>query len=114
MIYTGKLNRRLTFQRLEAKEDEMGQDKSSWQDYKTVWGSVKPYKSSEYNFMGKLKPEVSHRIYVRFRNDITADMRIKYHGRIFTIEGTPLDIDERHELLEIQCREVFEGNEYQV
>ena len=45
MIYTGKLNRRLTFQRLEAKEDEMGQDKSSWQDYKTVWGSVKPYKS---------------------------------------------------------------------
>lgn len=39
MIYTGKLNRRLTFQRLEAKEDEMGQDKSSWQDYKTVWGA---------------------------------------------------------------------------
>lgn len=32
MIYTGKLNRRLTFQRLEAKEDEMGQDKSSWQE----------------------------------------------------------------------------------
>lgn len=60
------------------------------------------------------KTEVSHRIYVRFRNDITADMRIKYHGRIFTIEGPPLDIDERHELLEIQCREVFEGNEYQV
>ena len=29
-------------------------------------------------------------------------------------EGPPLDIDERHELLEIQCREVFEGNEYQV
>ena len=114
MIYTVKLNRRLTFQRLEAKEDEMGQDKSVWQDYKTIWGSVKPYKSSEYNFMGKLKPEVSHRIYVRFRNDITADMRIKYHGRIVTIEGSPLDIDERHELLEIQCREVFEGNEYQV
>ena len=45
MIYTGKLNRRLTFQRLEAKEDEMGQDKSAWQDYKTVWGSVKQYKS---------------------------------------------------------------------
>lgn len=65
-------------------------------------------------YQAKLKPEVSHRIYVRFRNDITADMRIKYHGRIFTIEGPPLDIDERHELLEIQCREVFEGNEYQV
>ena len=43
MIYTGKLNRRITFQRLEAKEDEMGQNKSVWQDYKTIWGSVKLY-----------------------------------------------------------------------
>ena len=54
MIYTGKLNRRIIFQRLEAKEDDMGQDKSEWKNYKTVWGTVKPYKSSEYNFMGKL------------------------------------------------------------
>ena len=38
----------------------------------------------------------------------------RIHCRIFTIEGPPLDIDERHELLEIQCKEVFEGNEYQV
>ena len=114
MIYTGKLNRRLTFQRLEAKEDEMGQDKSSWQDYKTVWGSVKPYKSSEYNFMGKLKPEVSHRIYVRFRNDITADMRILYQGHMFSIAGPPLDLDNTHRMLEIQCEEVFESVKYQL
>ena len=58
MIYTGKLNRHIIFQRLEVKEDDMGQDKSEWKNYKTVWGTVKPYKSSEYNFMGKLKPEV--------------------------------------------------------
>lgn len=114
MVDIGKLNKRITFQKCRVLEDEMGQDKTAWEDFKTVWATVKPYKSSEFNFMKKLKPEVSHRIYVRFRNDITADMRIRYHGRIFTIEGPPLDIDERHELLEIQCEEVFEGNGYQL
>lgn len=94
-------------------EDEMGQEKGEWTKYRTVWATVKPYKSSEYNFMGKLKPEVSHRIYVRYRTDITAEMRILYHGRIFGISGPPIDIDEKHELLEIQCEEVFEDVKYQ-
>ena len=114
MIDIGKLNKRITFQKCTVSEDEMGQDKTSWQDFKTVWATVKPYKSSESNFMKKLKPEVSHRIYVRFRNDITADMRINYHGRIFSIEGPPLDVDEKHEILEIQCEEAFEVNGYQL
>ena len=108
MIYTGKLNRCIIFQRLEAKEDDMGQDKSEWKNYKTVWGTVKPYKSSEYNFMGKLKPEVTHRIYVRYREDITTDMRILYKGHTYAIAGPPLDVNDARELLEIQCEEVFE------
>lgn len=94
-------------------EDEMGQEKGEWTKYRSVWATVKPYKSSEYSFMGKLKPEVSHRIYVRYRTDITAEMRILYHGRTFEISGPPIDIDEKHELLEIQCEEVFEDVKYQ-
>ena len=114
MVNAGALNKRITFLKQEPFVDGMGQDRFEWKEYKTVWATVKPYKSSEYNFMGKLKPEVSHRVYVRFRNDITANMRIRYHGRIFEIAGPPIDIDERHELLEIQCVEVFEGNGYQI
>ena len=81
MVDIGKLNRRITFLRLNTSEDEMGQDKSEWKKYRTVWATVKPYKASEYNFMSKLKPEVTHRMYIRFRKDITADMRILYQGR---------------------------------
>ncbi len=92
----------------------MGQSKGTWKSYKSVWATVKPYKSSEYNFMGKLKPEVTHRVYVRFRDDITAEMRIMYHGRTFLISGPPIDVDEKHELLEIQCEEVFENAKYQL
>lgn len=112
MVDIGKLNKRVTFLRFKADTDDMEQDKGGWKDHKTVWATVKPYKSSESSFMSKLKPSVTHRIYIRHRKDITADMRIRYHGRIFEISGPPLDMDERHEILEIQCEEVFEGNEY--
>lgn len=107
------MNRRITFLRLETTEDEMNQDKSEWKKYRTVWATIKPYKSSEYNFMGKLKPEVTHRVYIRFRKDITADMRILYQNHIYSISGSPLDMDDLHRMLEIQCEEVFENVKYQ-
>ena len=107
------MNKLISFLKFVIKVDDMRQAKGSWETYKKVWATVKPYKSSECNFMGKLKPEVSHRVYVRFRKDITAEMRILYHGRIFQIAGVPIDLDEKHELLEIQCEEVFENAEYQ-
>lgn len=114
MVDIGKLNRRIIFLRLETSEDEMGQDKSEWKKYRTVWATVKPYKASEYNFMSKLKPEVTHRMYIRFRKDITADMRILYQGHMFSIAGPPIDMDNTHRMLEIQCEEVFESAKYQL
>ena len=55
MVDVGKLNRRITFLRLETEEDEMEQSKSEWKEYCTVWATVKPYKSSEYKLYGKIK-----------------------------------------------------------
>lgn len=114
MVDVGKLNRRITFLRMETEEDEMEQSKSEWKEYCTVWATVKPYKSSEYNFMEKLKPEVTHRMYIRFRKDISADMRILFRGHTYAISGPPLDMDDQHRMLEIQCEEVFENVRYQL
>lgn len=110
-IDIGKLNKRITFQTLSTESGDLG-EKVKWKDYVTVWATVKPYKSSEYNFMGKLKPEVTHRFYVRYRDDITPDMRIVYHGQTFNIAGYPLDMDEAHRMLEIQAERVFESVKY--
>lgn len=112
MVDIGKLDKRVTFLRLVTKTDDMGQERAGWAVYKSAWATVKPYKSSEHNFMGKLKPSVTHRFYVRYRTDITADMRILYHGRVFEVAGPPLDMEEGHRLLEIQAEEVFEGVGY--
>lgn len=111
MVDIGKLNKRITFLKLAEKEDDMGQTKTEWGQYRSVWATVKPFKSSESGFMGKLKPDVTHRFYVRYRNDISPDMRIKYGNRTFEISGI-IDMDEQHRLLEIQAQEVFEGERY--
>ena len=103
MVDIGKLNKRITFLKLSELTDDMGQTKTEWVQY-----------PSEYNFMGKLKPETTHRFYVRYNQYVTADMRILYHGRTFEISGPPIDMDERHEMLEIQATEVFEHEQYGV
>ena len=92
---------------IQPVEDAMHQERMQWAPVVTVWATMKPYKSSEVSFLAKKKPEVTHRIYVRYRKGITSDMRIQYGERLFAIAGPPLDIDEKHELLEIQAEEVF-------
>ena len=111
MVDIGKLNKRITLQRTVEAEDELGNSRTEWRDYKSIWATVKPYKASEYNFMGKLKPDVTHRFYVRYRYDVSPDMRIKYNKRVFEISGV-IDMEEQHRLLEIQAQEVFENERY--
>lgn len=111
MVDIGKLNKRITLLNTVETTDEIGNTEIGWKDYRTIWATVKPYKASESNFMGKLKPDVTHRFYVRYRNDIYPDMRIKYGNRTFEISGI-IDMDEQHRLLEIQAQEVFEGERY--
>ncbi len=103
MVDIGKLNKRITFLRPVQARDSLGQDRLSYEPHVTVWATVKPYKSNDRSLMGKKSPEVSHKFYVRYRRDLAADMRITYRGRDFAIIGEPVDIDERHELLEIQA-----------
>ncbi len=106
------MNRKITFLKKEKIKDSMGQTKHEYQPYKTVWATVKPIKSTEVNFIGKLKPDVTHRLYIRYREDITADMRIQIGKRVFSLAGPPIDLNDTHELLEIQAEEVFERKEY--
>lgn len=86
----------------------MGQDKDLFEDYMSVWATVKPYKSNDQSLAGKRSPAVTHKFYIRYRRDITPFMRIVYDGKVYRIVGAPVDMDERHELMEIQA-EVVEG-----
>lgn len=49
-------------------------------------------------------PLITHRITIRWRDDVTAGMRIRHRGRMFAIE-TVADPDERRRFLLIEARE---------
>lgn len=100
----GKLRHRITFQDSMKVSDEHKGHTVTWTNFVTVWASVEPLTGREYFFSHQVKAEVTHRVKIRYRDDITEKMRVKFGARVLGIESI-LDIKERHEVLEIFCRE---------
>lgn len=100
----GELRHRITFQIPVVQDDGYGGEEKIWQDVFTVWASIKPVSGREYYEAMAIQNEITHRIKVRYRSDITTDMRIAHGDRIYEIEAV-IDIDSRHKYLEILCRE---------
>lgn len=100
----GNLRHRITFQQsIETPDGHKGHT-VKWQDIVTVWASVEPLSGREYFYSHQIKAEVTHRVKMRYKEGITPKMRIKYRDRILKMESI-LDLKERHEVLEILCRE---------
>jgi len=101
----GDMRHRITFQEPVKTPDGYKGHTVQWQDVVTVWASVEPLSGREYFYSHQIKAEVTHRVRMRYRTDITTKMRIKLsEDRALTIESI-LDIKERREMLELLCRE---------
>lgn len=99
----GKMRHRITFQRLPDDKDLLGGYGENWIDVVTVWAQVSPISGKEY-FTQMRENTVSHKIYCRYRPDISPKMRIKFKNRIFRIISV-INWDERNEGLTIMCEE---------
>lgn len=100
----GEMRHRITFQREVKTPDGHKGFTVAWQDMVTCWASVEPLSGREYFYSHQIKAEVTHRVRIRYRVDITTKMRIKHRDRVLEIESI-LDKKERREELEILCRE---------
>lgn len=100
----GDMRQRITFQRGVKKPDGHKGHTVVWQDMITCWASVEPLSGREYFYSHQIKAEITHRVKIRYRGDITTKMRIKHRDRILAIESI-LDKKERREELEIFCKE---------
>lgn len=100
----GKLNKRITFMRLEEIEDEMGQTTQGLMEIKTVWASFYPLRGTEYYEAQKIQSRVTHKCYVRFLDGIDSNCYIRYGGKDYAINSV-LDVDMEHKMLEIYCYE---------
>lgn len=101
-----KMRHRITFLKPTGTyKNTIGENVPAYTDYKTVWAFVTPKTGREYDEAQKLRAETTYNIHTRYFSDITAQMQIRFNGRILKIESV-LNINERNEELQIVASEV--------
>lgn len=103
-----RLRERVTLQSRQLTDAGDGQFNESWSDLATVWAAVEPVESRlltvETMAQEQLRSAPMYRITMRYREDVNADMRISYRGRVFNIRSVTSP-QERREFLQILAEE---------
>ncbi|MHB0934899.1 MAG: phage head closure protein [Armatimonadota bacterium] len=110
--HIGQLNRRAQLQQPAPTPNNQGGEVPGWSTVATVWAFVDPLTGRQFFEAKQIQSEISHRIVIRYRTDVTAAWRVRLrdHGvyRVFRIEACFSPEDAR-EWLDLLC--VEEGTE---
>lgn len=87
----GQLNQRITIQREVKRTTASNQQIGEWVDVCTIWAQVKCSDSGILDGNGFVQHEATYKFFIRRREGITAQMRVKWKGRIFYLVGPPID-----------------------
>lgn len=104
-INIGDLRQRVTIEGYVVSSDGYGGRPKSWVPVATVWAKVEPLRGREYFEAHQIKTEVTHRVIIRYRPDVTPEMRVKVGDNRYLLIESVIDIEERHRFLELICRE---------
>ncbi|OCG08049.1 hypothetical protein A9G13_07585 [Gilliamella sp. wkB178] len=100
----GRLRDRIILQCYESYRDPLGQVIKEWKDVATVWAEVKAITGKELISSQREISSTTMKIYIRYREDINTNWRIKYH----TANAEYLNIqavlpDAKRTYLELLC-----------
>lgn len=99
-----ELRHRLVLQEEVVAPDEAGGQVRNWQDVATVWAAIEALQGTERLEAMRVQAQVTHRITLRYRQDIRPGMRILRAGRPFNLR-TVVDPDGRRRFLNILAEE---------
>jgi SPP1 family predicted phage head-tail adaptor len=106
----GSLDERITWQVATVIQDESGEPIATWAELPSVpttWSNVQSRAAGERFLSGgaQVMANVSHTVRIRYREDITVQMRGLWRGdRILYVENV-VDPDGRKSDLVLMCRE---------
>ncbi len=84
----GKLRHRVRIERPDLTQDPAtGEMVAGWALVRSAWASVEPLSAREFIAAGANQSQLSARITMRHKGDITPDMRIIHRGHEYNIEG---------------------------
>lgn len=100
----GTLNRRVAIEQKSTGKDAYGQGSDVWTLVRETWADIQPLSGGEALHAQAMVPAATVQIDIRYRQDVTAAMRVRYGTRVFDI-GAAIDLDTRHETLRLICTE---------
>ena len=103
-LYPSRLRNRVEFLR-RIVTVERGISKERWETAFTCWCAVEPLSGREFWEAVAINRENEVRFTIRYRKDVSAEMRIRLDGTVYDITSI-LDKNNRHEALEILARTV--------
>lgn len=106
----GKLNFRVTLQKESFSEDSFSSKTGeTWTNVATVWANVIPLQGIELIRAQKLFAEVTYLVKIRYRENVTEDMRLLFRGKYLQIIGI-INEEENDEFLILNCNELKGAN----
>jgi len=100
----GDLNHKVLIQYPTKAGDGMGGFTDTWNDGDSIFCSIWPITASEQIQSSASTMIASHRIRMRYRSDIKANWRLRYHNSYFNIVSI-IDRNMDHRMLELLVKE---------
>ena len=104
MIRAGYLKDRVGLLEQTSTNDPQWGSTPEWTPKGTIWAAVTPVSATERAANAGVQSAISHRVTMRWRDDVTSKHRLVYRGRVLEIVGA-YDPDGRRRELLIDARE---------
>lgn len=99
-----RLRQRIEFQSSNDTPDGAGGITRGWQHHAYAWAEIRAIAGKEMLDNEQLQNPVTHRIIMRYRDDITTAMRLVYDSRVFNIRSV-VNRGEKSAFLELLAEE---------
>ena len=106
-MQAGTLNKRIVISQLvtgSPATDEFGAPNTSWEELDTVWAAVEPISGREFWAQQQVQSEITVKIRVRYRDDVTVGMKAEYNNKTYMIKYI-IDYQESHKEFWLMCSE---------
>lgn len=98
----GQLKNRITIQQKVNGKDALGQTVDQWVDVCTVRAEIRDVSGKEYQSSQAEQVQTDCKILIRYRKNITADMRVLCNGTYYDIKAVLEDVKRTR--LELPCQ----------
>lgn len=103
-ITAGNLREPLTIQRKSGQSDGMGGEAIQWVDFAQTRGDVRPLSGREAVQAMQLQASITHRVYIRYRDDLLPEDRLLMRGQPLQIRSI-VNVEMRNRWLELACEQ---------